>query len=291
MELRNLNTFLKVAELCHFTKAAESLGYVQSTVTAQIQQLEAEIGEPLFERFGKKVMLTSVGQDLLIYANQISDLCEQAVLVGNKTGRIRGRLRIGVVESLYTARLSNIVSKYNKSYPYVKLSIHIATGAELIGMINKNELDIIYVLEQQFSSSELKCVNASLEEIVFVGSKTNELTNKSNIRLCDIIRQDLVMPEKDSIYRKMLEGLLFQEGLEVNPVIEINNTSAIISLLKDFDGVTFLPRYVVENSEHGKHLAILDVSIKGEIEFSSQLIYHKDKWVTEAMKAFLDMLS
>ncbi|MFR1801691.1 MAG: LysR family transcriptional regulator, partial [Faecalispora jeddahensis] len=68
MELRNVATFLRVAECESFTKAAEQLGYVQSTVTIQIQQLEAEICVPLFDRLGKHVSLTSSGQEFMVYA-------------------------------------------------------------------------------------------------------------------------------------------------------------------------------------------------------------------------------
>lgn len=71
MELRNLYTFIRASELESFTKVADELGYAQSTITMQIKQLEEEIGKPLFDRIGKKVALTSVGQDILPYVNEI----------------------------------------------------------------------------------------------------------------------------------------------------------------------------------------------------------------------------
>ena len=72
MELRNLNTFLRITQLGSFTKAAKELGYATSTITAQIQQLEEEIGTPLFERMGRKNVLTPAGQELIPYAQQMA---------------------------------------------------------------------------------------------------------------------------------------------------------------------------------------------------------------------------
>ncbi len=71
MELRNLNTFLKVASLQNFTQASRELGYSQSNVSAQIKQLEQEMGAPLFDRIGRNVYLTSYGEALVPYARQI----------------------------------------------------------------------------------------------------------------------------------------------------------------------------------------------------------------------------
>ena len=79
MEFRNINTFLSVAELQSFSKAANKLGYSQSNVSLQIQQLEQELGVPLFERTGKSIRITAAGQDFLFYANEIQRLNQQAL--------------------------------------------------------------------------------------------------------------------------------------------------------------------------------------------------------------------
>ena len=101
MELRNLNTFLRITQLGSFTKAAKELGYATSTITAQIQQLEEEIGTPLFERMGRKNVLTPAGQELIPYAQQMAQLSQQIEYLGDpKQREIRGTLRIGIVESI-----------------------------------------------------------------------------------------------------------------------------------------------------------------------------------------------
>ena len=81
MEIKNIKTFLKVSATQNFSKAAQQLGYSQSAVTIQIQQLEKELGIPLFERIGKKVYLTEQGENFITYANNIIKAADTACLL------------------------------------------------------------------------------------------------------------------------------------------------------------------------------------------------------------------
>ena len=101
MELKNINTFVRVAELNSFTKAANELGYSQSTVTIQIKQLENELNFLLFDRIGKNVSLTPRGEDFLMYANEFLRLEAQALSLKGGADAVSGTLRLGVLESLF----------------------------------------------------------------------------------------------------------------------------------------------------------------------------------------------
>ena len=100
MEYRNLVTFLRVAELQNFTKAANQLGYAQSTVTFHIQSLEEELGVTLFDRIGKKVTLTSAGEYLVTYANEMMKILTEIRQLNDSVDVMSGKLRVGVVESV-----------------------------------------------------------------------------------------------------------------------------------------------------------------------------------------------
>ncbi|MBR4410944.1 MAG: LysR family transcriptional regulator, partial [Firmicutes bacterium] len=105
MEFRNMKTFLRVAELQNFTKAAEELGYSQSTVTVQIQQLEQELDVLLFERIGKNIRLTEQGNAFRHQAREILHAVEQLESSMKGTQQAKGFLRIGTVDSLCSNRL------------------------------------------------------------------------------------------------------------------------------------------------------------------------------------------
>ena len=114
MEFRNMKTFLKVSDLQSFTKAAEELGYSQSTVTVQIKQLEEELGVLLFERIGKNVKLTEQGRVFRSQAREIVHAVEQLRSTMGETEQIRGSLRVGTVDSLCTKRMPYILQEFRK---------------------------------------------------------------------------------------------------------------------------------------------------------------------------------
>ena len=99
MELRNIKSFIKVAEFENFSKAAEVLGYAQSTITLQIQQLEQELGVNLFDRIGKRVLLSEKGRAFLSYANDMVQLEAEAIETVSENTTPTGTLRIGTIES------------------------------------------------------------------------------------------------------------------------------------------------------------------------------------------------
>ena len=114
MELRNIRTFLTVAEQCSFSKAADILDYSQSTVTTQIQQLEQELGTLLFERIHKTVRLTASGVEFIDYAQRILRTTEDAKSAMKKLPNESGELRIAMAESLCTAFFPEILELYQK---------------------------------------------------------------------------------------------------------------------------------------------------------------------------------
>ena len=124
MEIRNLNTFTKVAEAGSLSGAARALGYAQSTVTMQMQQLEQELGAPLYERVGKKIRITQAGQSLLTYAVPIVRMSQEALLVGKEQSRVvDGSLRLGVLEVLAGEQMAARTNRYLQENPQVELAL------------------------------------------------------------------------------------------------------------------------------------------------------------------------
>ena len=98
MEIRNLVTFVRIAETQNFSRTAEQLGYSQSAVTMQIKQLEGELHMQLFERIGRRIKLTEAGERLLPYALDILGTVRRAEDIARGPAQISGRLRIGTAE-------------------------------------------------------------------------------------------------------------------------------------------------------------------------------------------------
>ena len=155
MDLRLFSTFLRVAELQNFTKAAEQLGYSQATVTVQIHQLEQALGIQLFERIGKRVRMTERGEQFIPYAIEILKAEQNAKDFLREPENPSGRLRIGTAESLLLSVLTPILMEYHHRYPDVMVSIHTGLIHELFDMVRQNDVDLLFFLDKKTDFAKL----------------------------------------------------------------------------------------------------------------------------------------
>jgi DNA-binding transcriptional LysR family regulator len=136
-----LRSFVAVAESGGFTNAARQLHSTQSTISAQIQRLEAEVGRPLFVRSTRSVQLTSAGETLLGYARTILRLNEDARL-RLSGARHAGRVRIGANEDLTDSWLPGVLRRFGNRYPEIEVELEIGIGPRLFEMVETQELDL-----------------------------------------------------------------------------------------------------------------------------------------------------
>ena len=146
MEVRQLNTLIRAAQFQSFSKAAESLGYSQSAVTVQIKALEEELGVRLFDRMGKRVILTAQGQCFLEYANSILDTIHNARRALSEDAELEGCLHIGTLESLCFFRLPGLMHQFRLEHPKVSLRVTTGSPEELIEKMERGEVDLICIL-------------------------------------------------------------------------------------------------------------------------------------------------
>ena len=156
MEIRNLITFTKVAETQSLSKAAKALGYAQSTVTMQMQQLEQELGTQLYERVGKQIRITQTGQEFLSYAGAIVRMSEEALMVGRqKDAAVSGSLRLGILSPLSPA-VGSAIARYLQSYPQVDLEVQtVQNPDDLLSRLRHNEIDLALTLDTLYTDADL----------------------------------------------------------------------------------------------------------------------------------------
>lgn len=288
MELRHLETFVQVAKQQSFSKAAKCLGYSQAAITIQIQQLEETLGSPLFERFHKRIALTQKGELFLIHAMEIL----QAVDVAQKSvcddGIVEGVLRIGTIESLCTSILPTLFTQFHQRYPNVQVRICTGSPQELLTQLHQNQLDLVYILDTlHYDQNLIKCFEEK-EDIVFVCGYDHPLRKKKQIHLADILEEEMILTEQNASYRALFEAQLAKRELYLQPVLEVGNTDFIIKILEHNSSVSLLPRIAIAPYVEEKRLAILDPD-DFTMEIWCQLIYHKHKWLTSQMQAFLQL--
>ena len=149
MEIRNLTSFIRVAELQSFSGAAEQLGYSQSAVTVQIRQLEKELGTLLFERIGRHVRLTEEGEALVERAVAVLRAVQEAENVGKARRPGGGKLRIGTAESLLISVLPPVFVEFGRKCSGALLSTKTGPVEDLFEMVRQNEIDLLYFLDRK----------------------------------------------------------------------------------------------------------------------------------------------
>ena len=139
MEIRNLYTFLQVASTMNITQAGNILGYSQSSVSAQIQQLEAELGVQLFDRIGRGITLTQYGKDLIPYARQVISSIDQLEHFMQTESEMGGTIHVGFVESMFESCFRETVLRYTRRFPRVKIDVTVDATATLQRMLPKTD--------------------------------------------------------------------------------------------------------------------------------------------------------
>ena len=292
MEIRNIVTFLKVAGTQNFSKAADQLGYSQSAITVQIQQLERELNVQLFERIGKRVYLTEKGQEFVPYANEIMNAVEQAMEFPGEQNAVKGKLRIGGVESVCTALLPDLILRMHQLYPDIEVVIRSGTTNELVEMAKTNELDLVFTFDKKIYNPEWVCIAEKTEKVCFVTGRLQgrkELPEQEYIGIEHLVEEPFILTEMGAAYQYELEQLLAERELRIDPILEIGNTETIIQLVKKGMGVSFLPKFTVEKEFKKGKIKQIQTDLP-EVRMHCQLLYHKNKHLTPQMKVLIGLV-
>ena len=290
MEFRNIETFVRAAELLSFSKTAEELGYSQAAITVQIRQLEEELDTKLFDRLGRHVALTAKGEGFLPYAEEILRAGDDALAFGKKKGILSGVLRVDVGSSISSKIMPDVVEKFYRRYPEVELCVktsdYIKSGLE---RLRRNEIDFFYLIEKKSWIADVVSIAECSEELVFVASKKSPFVGRKNIPLEDLADKKLISSNREVSYCYYLEQFFIERNIDMKPVMEISAPDVIVQILHEGIGVSFLPLFMVEDEIRDGSLVSLDVDAP-HIEIFSQLMMLKNKWVNPQMKAFINFM-
>lgn len=286
MDMKQLKTFLYVAELNSFTQAADKLGYSQSTVSFQIRRLEEELDCTLFERINHTVVLTDQGRKVLEYAHKIEKMTKELKESMQRKDEISGNIRLAMADSLCDAFFNEDFKEFRRRYPGIILKIMTGGTEEMFRLMNQNEADAILTLDSHVY--DMRYVIAREEEvgIHFVAGKDCPLIKKRLVSIEEIIRYPFVLTEKGMSYRRLMDEKLAEKSLEVRPVLELGSTRLISSLVEQNVGISFLPDYVTETKRNEGKLFCVNVK-DFEIKLWKQLLYRRDKWVSPPLESVL----
>lgn len=292
VEIRALETFLRIVECGSFSQAAAKLGYSQPAVTMQVKQLERELGARLFDRIPHGVRLTDEGRRFSFHANEVLSAAERAADAVRPSSAAGGRelvgtLRIGGVESVSTALLPDVLAAFAREHPHVRLEVRATRGDYLAELARANEIDLFYTLDRKLALRGFERSLIRAEDIVFA-AKPDVCSGQKPLEPSELARLPFVLTERGESYRSELDRALAEHDCSIEPVIEAGNTETLVHLAERDVGIAFLPRYAVENSFTARTLAPVPTTLE-PVCMWVQSFRHREKWVTPAMAAFAEL--
>ena len=287
MDLKNLTTFIHVAELNSFSKEALALGYSQSTVSFQIRQLETELNAQLFERIHHTVALTEKGREVLNYAHRIRRMTMELTETMEGQQDLKGHIRLAMADSLCDSLFDSSFPDFCRQHPGLTLKIIAAGTGEMFRLMNHNEADAILTLDSHIYDREYVIFREETVKMHFIASAFSPLAKRPSLSVAELLSWPFLLTEKGMSYRRLLDEGLAERSLEVTPVLEMGSARLICSLIGEGAGISFLPDYVTEQDVQAGAIVRLNVR-DFEVEIWKQLLYHRDKWVSPQLEAVLE---
>ncbi len=288
MELKYLKTFKTIVEEGSFTAAAEKLHYTQSTITFQIDQLERELSVKLFEKVGRKMVLTSAGKEFVPLVNEVGEAVDKLYYLEKDISECEGELHIGVAETYLCYKLPKKLKIFVGKAPKAKLYIHSMNCYEIRNKLIDGTLDMgIFYKDIGGYNESLTIKPIETLPIILVASPDTAA------RFSDFTTPNqrhgipLIINEPNCIFRQIFEQYLKDNGIILDHTIELGSIATIKSLVQNDVGVSFLPKFVVEEELKNGSL----VEIETNIEHNALTIvcaHHKNKWVNPVIRLFLD---
>lgn len=288
MEIRQLKTFWTLASTRSFSRTAESLNYVPSTVTMQIKALEEELGVKLLDRLGKTVVLTDAGHQLLPYANKILNDIEEATQISSQSGEMTGTIVIGSDEVICTYRLPALLRLFRERYPHVRLLFRPLSSHNLKQSLREGKADVVFMLDEPAESIDLHTERLQDEPFLMVVSPDHPLASRSALSIKDFHGEHILLSEKGCSYRLYFYRTLLKKGADSLTELEFNSAEAIKQCAMMGLGIALLPDMVIKGEvERGELIALpWDLS---EVRFTTQLLWHQDKWISPSLRSFIEM--
>ncbi|MEZ4707208.1 MAG: LysR family transcriptional regulator [Caldilineaceae bacterium] len=289
MEIRQLHTFREVTRSLSFTRTAQTLNYAQSSVSAQIQSLEEELGVTLFDRLGRRVVLTAAGQRLQGYAEKILALADEALAAVPDNGEPVGLLTIGAPETLCAYRLPAVVNAFRSQFPKVDIVFCPSlNGADWSTLLSEGLADAALSLAEPFHSSTVYVKPLRGEPILVVATPTHRLAKFADLRLEDFQTETMLLTEADCRYRRVFMRAMRSAAVSPANILEFHSLEAIKQCALTGMGVAILPQVVVQQELTAGRL--VNLRVEGlAFNMVTQMLWHKDKWVSPALQAFLEM--
>jgi DNA-binding transcriptional LysR family regulator len=266
MDIRQLETFLRIVDAGSFGAAAQTLNATQSTVSARIRELERSLGVELFDRSQHRARLTAKGQDLVAAAREIVTLASRVKhRIGDKDA-LTGTVRLGVVGLVAITWLPRLMSALRERYPNLAVVLDMGLTATLVDKLRNGDLDLALVTGPVVESS-LQAISLGFDEFVWMCAPSVDVPPR-RITPAELATWPVLGLSSQSHHYPVIERWFRDGDAEYRPVIACNNVRVLAELTMTGLGVSLLPRASYHGDIAAGRLRVIDASPKlGPVEF------------------------
>ncbi|HEX3641142.1 MAG TPA: LysR family transcriptional regulator [Ktedonobacteraceae bacterium] len=291
MELRHLRYFVVLAHRLHFTQAAEELMIAQPALSQQIQALERELGVRLFERTPRHIRLTPAGQGLLVHAERVlADVDTLSAEMHAYAGLQRGRLRIGLLQSLGASWLAGLLARFHARYGGIELVLHEDVTEPMIEQVEMGGLDLAWmhtigtIFPQSVHPQQIEVKAVSTEAVLLAGAPHHRLAGQKHIAWNELQAEEFILFKPGSGLRQVVMHLAQQANFRAQVVFESGDISSIRALVSEGVGISVFPQSVIDTP--GRMILPLDLS-PALPHRTIQLAWHQQRASIPIIQAFL----
>lgn len=285
MELRHLEYFMVMCRELHFTRAAEKLGISQPTLSQQIRALEQETDMLLFDRVGKKVVVTEAGKLLYRHTARMFDELNQArTAMRELKGLERGEIRIG---SAGNHMLIHAIISFHRAYPGVRISAaELSTEETRQGLLD-NRLDVGVVF-LPVEGERLESIPLFTEKLSLAVPLGHPLAEAGEVELSALKQEPMALLPGKFLVRKMIDEAARSQGFEFEPTVEMTTLDALLEFVSRSVAMTILPdTFLAGAASHG----IRKVAIVSPVpQRVVGIVYRNDMFLSAATRAFVSVL-
>jgi DNA-binding transcriptional LysR family regulator len=247
MDLRQLEYFVAVAEELHFTRAAAAVHVAQPALSQQIQKLEAELGQPLLVRSSRHVALTEAGELLLPRARALlADADAARAELDSLRGLVRGRIRIGAMQSLGPLDLPAVLAEFHHLHPGIEVTLWERTSSTMRDLLLGDEIDAAFIDVVEAGHEALDHLEAFREDVVLIAAPGSAWARRKAVSVAQLAGEDFIMFAEGTGLRGLTERLAADAGFEPHVAFESNELERVRALASHALGVALVPRSTAE---------------------------------------------
>jgi LysR family transcriptional regulator, low CO2-responsive transcriptional regulator len=288
MDYDQLASFLEVARLNSFSRAAEKIYRTQPAISAQVRLLEQECGEKLFDRSGKKVMLTPAGEILKRYAEKLLGLQKEALqAIAELNQTPRGKLYIGANEATCLYVLPKTFAKFKQLYPLVQISIYRNFSHKIVQKVQEGAVDLGIVTLPQ-SAPNMEVISVFKDEVQAVVPKAHPLAKNRMVSVEELAQYPLILP-KTGHTRVVIDRLLreFRDRLQIS--MELASVETQKKFVGAGLGISLISRSYAQSEVAAGILKLIPMTGQ-KLYRELGLIYRRDRYLSLPAKVFLEVV-